>query len=150
VNCTYYNALGRRDVEYLIARAVQFFAPGVPQVYYTGLLAGENDMELLARSGVGRDINRHYYTLAEIESDAARPVVKALAWLIRFRNEHAAFQGALTVNCFATSQLTLQWQLGDQRARLEVDFAVPHARLVWSTAGGTRRADVDLGLAELG
>jgi hypothetical protein len=59
-------------------------------------------------------------------------------------------RGALTVNCFATSQLTLQWQLGDQRARLEVDFAVPHARLVWSTAGGTRRADVDLGLAELG
>ena len=32
VNCTYYDALGRRDNEYLIARALQFFAPGVPQV----------------------------------------------------------------------------------------------------------------------
>ena len=33
-----------------------------------GLLAGCNDMELLARSEVGRDINRHYYTPAEVEA----------------------------------------------------------------------------------
>ena len=66
VNCTFYDALGRRDNEYLIARAIQFFAPGIPQVYYVGLLAGTNDMELLARTRVGRDINRHYYTPAEI------------------------------------------------------------------------------------
>jgi sucrose phosphorylase len=25
------------------ARAIQFFAPGMPQVYYVGLLAGSND-----------------------------------------------------------------------------------------------------------
>ena len=31
----------------LAARAVQFFLPGVPQVYYVGALAGRNDMELL-------------------------------------------------------------------------------------------------------
>ncbi len=31
------------DEEYLIARALQFFAPGIPQVYYVGLLAGVND-----------------------------------------------------------------------------------------------------------
>ena len=45
-----------------MARAIQFFVPGIPQVYYVGLLAGTNDMELLARTKVGRDINRHYYT----------------------------------------------------------------------------------------
>src|SRR5438552_2413060 len=66
VNCTFYDALGRRDDEYLLARAIQFFAPGIPQVYYTGLFGGVNDMELLARTGVGRDINRHYYTAGEI------------------------------------------------------------------------------------
>lgn len=38
VNCTYYDALGRNDNDYLIARAIQFFAPGIPQVYYVGLL----------------------------------------------------------------------------------------------------------------
>ncbi|MGP1664838.1 MAG: hypothetical protein ACTS5I_02775, partial [Rhodanobacter sp.] len=60
VNCTYYDALGRDDMKYLMARALQFFMPGIPQVYYVGLLAGRNDMNLLQRSGVGRDINRHY------------------------------------------------------------------------------------------
>ena len=72
VNCTFYDALGRRDNEYLIARAIQFFAPGIPQVYYVGLLAGVNDMDLLARSRVGRDINRHYYTPAEIGSSSTK------------------------------------------------------------------------------
>jgi sucrose phosphorylase len=38
---------------YLAARAVQFFLPGVPQVYYVGALAGENDMELLRRTRRG-------------------------------------------------------------------------------------------------
>jgi sucrose phosphorylase len=61
VNCTYYDALGGDDARYLLARLLQFFTPGIPQVYYVGLLAGSNDMELLARSGVGRDVNRHHY-----------------------------------------------------------------------------------------
>ena len=78
VNCTFYDAFGRRDDEYLIARAIQFFAPGVPQVYYVGLLAGTNDMDLLRRTGVGRDINRHYYTRAELEEQLEPP------WFVRF------------------------------------------------------------------
>ena len=67
VNCTFYDALGRKDAAYLTARAIQFFVPGIPQVYYVGLLAGCNDMDLLARTGVGRDINRHYYNRAQID-----------------------------------------------------------------------------------
>ena len=47
VNSTYYSALGCNDQHYLAARAVQFFLPGVPQVYYVGALAGRNDMDLL-------------------------------------------------------------------------------------------------------
>ena len=62
MNCTFYDALGRDDDRYLLARALQFWAPGIPQVYYVGLLAGHNDMDLLARTGAGRDINRHFYT----------------------------------------------------------------------------------------
>ena len=47
VNTTYYSALGNNDAAYLLARAIQFFAPGIPQVYYVGMLAGENDLELM-------------------------------------------------------------------------------------------------------
>ena len=42
------------------------FAPGIPQVYYVGLLAGRNDLELLEKTKTGRDINRHYYSLDEV------------------------------------------------------------------------------------
>ena len=48
INCTFYDALGGSDDEYLVARAIQCFLPGIPQVYYVGLLAGRNDMTLLA------------------------------------------------------------------------------------------------------
>ncbi len=53
VNCTYYDAVGGDDRDYLLARAIQFFAPGIPQIYYVGLLAGRNDLDLLQRTGVG-------------------------------------------------------------------------------------------------
>ncbi|WP_108124240.1 sucrose phosphorylase [Saccharospirillum mangrovi] len=130
VNCTYYAALGERDVDYLIARAVQFFAPGVPQVYYTGLLAGRNDLALLERSGVGRDINRHCYQREEVDIQLQRPVVQQLLALIRLRNEHPAFQGRFDLDQPDASQLRLVWHHNEHRLTLEVDFAQPAARIV--------------------
>ena len=93
INCTYYSALGNNDNAYLTARAIQFFAPGIPQVYYVGMLAGKNDIELLEKTKQGRDINRHGYTLEEIESEVQRPVVKMLLSLMEFRNRCPAFEG---------------------------------------------------------
>ena len=52
---------------------------------------GSNDLDLLRRTGVGRDINRHYYTPAELNDQLQRPVVRSLFDLIRFRNTHPAF-----------------------------------------------------------
>lgn len=91
INTTYYSALGNNDNAYLLARAIQFFAPGIPQVYYVGLLAGKNDIELMEKTKNGRDINRHYYTLKEIESEMERPIVSKLLKLMEFRNSHKAF-----------------------------------------------------------
>ncbi len=122
VNCTFYDALGRNDHDYLLARAIQFFTPGVPQVYYVGLLAGENDMALLANSGVGRDINRHCYTAEEIKQALQRPVVQSLFELIRFRNRHSAFDGAFSLPETGDSEITLRWDNGDAWAMLEVNF----------------------------
>lgn len=123
VNCTFYDALGRKDSDYLLARAIQFFAPGIPQVYYVGLLAGENDMELLAKSGVGRDINRHYYTLEEIDQSVKRPVVQSLFELIRFRNNHPAFNGSFSMPESLAHKIALHWENGKDWAMLEADFA---------------------------
>ncbi len=95
VNSTFYDALGRDDERYLAARAIQFFTLGIPEVYYVGALAGGNDVDLLTRTGVGRDINRHHYTAAEITDALGRPVVQALLGLCRFRNKITAFDGGL-------------------------------------------------------
>jgi sucrose phosphorylase len=123
VNCTFYDALGRNDHDYLLARAIQFFAPGIPQVYYVGLLAGVNDMALLAKSGVGRDINRHYYSIEEIDQALQRPVVRSLFELIRFRNQHPAFSGSFRLLETGDSGITMHWDNGGDWATLEIDFA---------------------------
>lgn len=91
VNTTYYSALGNRDDAYLLARAIQFFAPGIPQVYYVGMLAGSNDLELMERTRNGRDINRHYYSMEEVEKEQQRPIVQKLKKLMELRNAHPAF-----------------------------------------------------------
>ena len=142
VNCTFYDALGRRDQEYLIARAIQFFAPGIPQVYYIGLLAGTNDMDLLARTSVGRDINRHYYTADEIESALQKPAVRSLIDLIRFRNSHPAFNGAFHMPASDDRELILEWTAGNDFARLSVEFQSLDARIEYSTSEGAERKAV--------
>jgi sucrose phosphorylase len=138
VNCTFFDAMGRDETAYLLARAIQFFLPGVPQVYYVGLLAGHNDMDLLARSQVGRDINRHHYGEDEIARDCERPVVRRLIALIKLRNEHAAFGGAFSVEPSADDELHLRWQQADQWAALRVNFTSLDHELSFSSADGGR------------
>jgi sucrose phosphorylase len=122
INCTFYDALGRHDEEYLIARAIQCFVPGIPQIYYVGLLAGRNDVDLLRRTGVGRDINRHYYTTDELPRELARPVVQSLLALLRLRNTHQAFGGTFQMVPSATDRMLLEWRNGAEFARLDVDL----------------------------
>lgn len=132
VNCTFYDALSRDDRRYLLSRAIQFFVPGVPQVYYVGLLAGGNDMQLLARTRVGRDINRHYYTRAEVDAALGRPVVADLCRLIRLRNTHPAFGGTFEMAPTADDVLDLRWRNRAAFARLVVDFRSAAYRLEFS------------------
>ena len=139
VNCTFYDALGRDDARYLLARALQFWTPGIPQVYYVGLLAGGNDMDLLARTGVGRDVNRHHYTPAEIDAALARPVVQALGRLIRFRNGHPAFAGRMTCSGNGSS-IVMSWARDDDEATLRADLATGSAEVTWTENGDRRRA----------
>lgn len=108
VNCTFYDALGRDDSRYLLARLIQLMTPGIPQIYYVGLLAGTGDMDLLTTTGVGRDINRHRYTDAEVAEALARPVVAAQVDATRLRNEHPAFDGEFTAEFEGTAG-TMRW-----------------------------------------
>jgi len=112
VNCTYYDALGGDDQKYLAARLVQVLTPGIPQIYYVGLLAGSNDTALLARTAVGRDINRHHYRRAEITETLDRPVVRALLAMLRWRARHPAFNGRFEVVDAPHHELRVRWTTG--------------------------------------
>ena len=122
LNITYYSALGADDDRYVLARAIQLFAPGIPQVYYVGLLAGENDAEAVAATGDGRGVNRHDYTPPEIAAAIGRPVVQRILELVRLRREHPAFGGELDV-VSSGATLRLAWRLGDACCALEADLA---------------------------
>lgn len=122
VNCTYFDALGRDENAYLMARAIQFFVPGIPQIYYVGLFAGENDMELLAKTNVGRDINRHYFTKNEIKTHLEKPLIKNLKELMFKRNNHKAFNGDFNLIKTSENVLNIKWTNKDHWAELLIDL----------------------------
>jgi sucrose phosphorylase len=130
LNATYYSMLDGDDNEYVAARAIQLFARGVPQIYYVGLLAGENDHEAVAQTGEGRAINRHDYAMAEIIEALHRPVVARIMELVRLRNAHPAFDGTLRVERTGPGSITLSWTGDTTELRLEVDFQAGGARIV--------------------
>ncbi len=122
VNCTYFDALGRDENAYLMARAIQFFVPGIPQIYYVGLFAGENDMELLDKTNVGRDINRHYFTKNEINEHLKKPLIHDLKELMLLRNNHQAFNGDFNLIETSDNVLNIKWTNNNHSAELLVDL----------------------------
>ena len=138
VNCTFYDALARDDTRYLLARALQLFTPGIPQVYYVGLLAGSNDMELLARTGIGRDVNRHHYTRDEVVAELERPVVRTQLELVRARSS-PAFAGEWSLGgSDAAPELRVRGPAGES-AVLACDLRTGGFEAVVSDADGKRR-----------
>lgn len=132
VNCSYYSALGDDDQAYLMARAIQFFAPGIPQVYYVGLMAGKNDLALLEETKVGRNINRHYYTLEEIEKDVQTDVVQKLIRLMEFRNEHPAFSGDFYMPECGAQEIRIIRTNGEHRAELKADLSTKQMKILYT------------------
>ena len=122
INCTYYSALGNDDQAYLLARAIQCFAPGIPQIYYVGLLAGVNDIELLEKTKEGRNINRHYYTQDEVDAEVKRPVVQKLFNILKFRNSNPAFDGDIQIEQLDENNVMITWKNLLNEAKLEANL----------------------------
>ncbi len=129
INCTYYSALGEDDQAYLLSRAIQFFAPGIPQVYYMGLLAGENDYELMRRTDFPRNISRHNYDAGEIEEAVKKPVVQKLCKLMRLRNEFPAFDGEVAVSDLPDHLLEITRESNGVKAVLWADLATKEFKI---------------------
>jgi sucrose 6(F)-phosphate phosphorylase len=122
IRCALFSALGGDEDAHVAARAIQLFVPGIPQVYYVGLLAGSNDEEAARAAGDGRAVNRHDYTMREIDMAAARPAVRRVARLLRLRNECPAFDGSFSARPNGDAGLALSWEKGSSRVELAVDL----------------------------
>jgi sucrose phosphorylase len=122
MNTTYYSALECNDDSYICARIIQFFTPGIPQVYYVGLLAGKNDVALVERTKSGRNINRRNYELDEIDREARKPVVRRLMRLMKFRNSYPVFNGEFKVVDAPENRLVLKWRDGIYEAVASIDL----------------------------
>ncbi|NKF21099.1 sucrose phosphorylase [Solimonas marina] len=129
LTCTYYDALKRNDDAYICARAIQFFAPGIPQIYYVGLLAGQNDHELMEATGELRDINRHYYTKEEVAEAVKQPVVRRLFKLMEFRGSYPAFDGVFHLQYSNDSSVAMCWRDGTHTCELFVDLIFKKATM---------------------
>ena len=138
INATLPNIVAN-DTAYFGMRAVQFFLPGEPQVYYVGLFNGMDDRELFARSGQGRDTNRHNYTVAEIQDALQQPVTRAIVALARLR-KHNAFEGSFSWAVLGNDRIELRWDNDDEFVSLEITTSVdaPAICIKVSSASGVR------------
>ena len=143
IRISYYSALGCNEDAYIAARAVQFFTPGIPQVYYVGLLAGENDLEgVRLAGGEGRAINRRNYSLPEIEEALRKPVVRRLQRLMQFRNTCPAFAGIFRVHESREGELRLSWEKDGETCELTVDLQAARASIRYLDAAGRPHDDI--------
>ena len=126
VNATYYSALGEEDKRMLLARAIQIFMPGKPQVWYLDLFAGKNDHEAVKRAGAGghKEINRTNLTVEEMEAGLQRDIVLKQLEMLRFRHTFPVFsnESEFTMKC-SDSKIFMEWKNKEESAVLKADLS---------------------------
>ena len=125
VNATYYSALGEDDAKMALARAIQMFMPGKPQVWYLDLFCGKNDHEAVRRAGPGghKEINRTNIPPEAIDGLLQNPCVLEQLDLLRLRGTHPAFgfDNELEIGGKG-STLELTWRKGGEWVSLHADL----------------------------
>ena len=133
VNATFFSALGEDERKLRLARAIQMFMPGIPQVWYLDLFAGKNDYAAADNGGTAghKEINRTTLTNSDIEQGLKQPVVRDQLEIMRLRNTSPAFDGELTVRSTDDHRLHLTWKHQKCTATLDADlrdysFSITH------------------------
>jgi sucrose phosphorylase len=124
VNATFFSALGEDERKLRLARAIQLFMPGIPQIWYLDLFAGSNDYAAADRGGPAghKEINRTNLNLDEIEERLQWPIVQDQLAMLRLRNTSPAFRGEFQVESPEPHRLNMSWRQGDCRATLNADL----------------------------
>jgi len=124
VNATFFSALGEDEQKLRLARAIQMFMPGVPQVWYLDLFAGTNDYAAAERGRTAghKEINRTTLKIIDIEDGLKRPIVRDQLDLIRLRNTSPAFKGEMKTIETEPRLFHVSWQHPEATATLKADL----------------------------
>ncbi|MGD2063456.1 MAG: glycosidase, partial [Nitrospirota bacterium] len=78
INATFFSALGEDERKLRLARAIQMFMPGTPQVWYLDLFAGKNDYAAADKGGAAghKEINRTTLFNSDVDQGLSRIVVR--------------------------------------------------------------------------
>jgi len=133
VNATFFSALGEDERKLRLARAIQMFMPGTPQVWYLDLFAGRNDYAAADMGGAAghKEINRTTLAHSDIDHGLSRIVVRDQLELMRLRNKSPAFEGDLEIHDSDEHRLHMTWTHHGCVATLNADlrdfgFSVTH------------------------
>jgi sucrose phosphorylase len=133
VNATFFSALGEDERKLRLARAIQMFMPGIPQVWYLDIFAGKNDYAAADKGGTGghKEINRTTLTNNDIEQGLKQKIVRDQLELMRLRNTSPAFDGEFTDISTDEHRLHLTWKHQECTATLNANlrdysFSITH------------------------
>lgn len=124
VNATFFSALGEVEQKLLLARAIQMFMPGIPQVWYLDLFAGKNNYPAADKAGSGghKEINRTALSEEDIEQGLQKEIVKDQLEIIRLRNTLKAFSGQISIKKVASNKISILWEHNNSKAHLEANL----------------------------
>ncbi len=124
VNATFFSALGEDEQKLLLARAIQMFMPGIPQVWYLDIFAGKNDYEAADKGGSAghKEINRTILSMQDIEDGLKTNVVKKQLEIIRLRNTSKAFSGTVKISKTSDKELDILWTNEKHIAHLKANL----------------------------
>lgn len=125
VNATYFSALGEDERKMLLARAIQMFMPGKPQVWYLDLFAGKNDHDAVKRAGEGghKEINRTNLDNDSMYAAAKTSIVQQQIRLLEYRKSNPAFHPDAEMSFKADkNSIQICWCHNGNKAVLEADL----------------------------
>ncbi|MFV8335394.1 glycosidase [Flavobacterium sp. RSP29] len=114
INATFFSALGEDEQKLLLARVIQLFMPGIPQVWYLDIFAGKNNYQAADNGGSAghKEINRTTLTISDVEQGLKTGVVTKQLDLIRLRNTSNAFSGQVEINDTVDDIIDIKWVNG--------------------------------------
>ncbi len=131
VNATFFSALGEDEQALLLARAIQLFMPGIPQIWYLDIFAGKNNYEAADNGGSAghKEINRTTLTLEDIENGLKKEVVQKQLEIIRLRNTSKAFSGTVIINDSHTDTIDIKWENDGEIVHLQANLKTRSFRI---------------------